>query len=238
MENYERYRAALNSNASATVNSFLDTRWDEIANVVKGLSSKKVDLTQITTTATEDFGIKLVHGFAAIDNSLGCLLDTQAYLSSFKPGDNRVRHLYLCVESYINETGLLRQRIQDYLKCIPRLYRRDNLYQKILGATSAVSVNVDKLFDDILKIEEKYILGHHYRDEELDMLMAYDAYPVEKASAFVAHCEASYNRVLGRWQQDVENSNRRVEKCLDECFAILLDTIFDDQLRIVYPQRL
>ncbi len=236
MTSYERYRNALHGNASEMVSSFLHNRWEDLPDIVKGITAKKVDLTQISTTGLEEYYIRLVHGFAVVDGLMTCLRDIENYLEEIPDSANRVRYLYIHVEEYLKEAAVLREKMQDYLKSIPRLYRRDTYYQQLLGSISAISVNVDRIFNEVLNVKGDSIFGSHLRDEQLDLVLAFENYPIERDATFISRSDKEFRQVKERWQAAIAEHNLKIKACLEESFGELLELIFDEDLNIKIPK--
>ena len=174
LNGYERFKKSLARSTSPAVNDFLVSRPDTLPMIITGAPSTKIDLTTITTVGIENFSVKLVHGFAVIDASLHCLLDSAQYLEQPPSGTShlhRMRYVYMHIEQYLNETCLLRGRINDYLKVIPRLYRRDPWYQSLLETTATLTARVNATFDLILNDGDNHLEETRQRDARLDTLM-------------------------------------------------------------------
>jgi len=238
MENFERFKLALSDSCSAVVHAFLDRRWNDLSGVIRSYFTKRIDLTHVTTNSTEEFALKLVHGLAAIECSLNCLRDVEAYLARVPEGPERVRYIYIQVETYLNEMGVLRERVQSYYKCIPKLYRRDPLYPHILSVTSEISVTFEHLIDEILKLEDKHILGTHCRDEHLDVLVALTSYAAKLDEHQMDKFAAEILKVQETWQFSVAGNNRRICEQLDKGFAALVSILVNPAGRLVLPRRI
>jgi len=238
MENFEKFKLALGDSCSAVVHAFLNRRWADLSGVIRSYFTKRIDLTHVTTNSTEEFALKLVHGLAAIECSLSCLRDVETYLANVPEGPGRVRYIYIQVETYLNEMGVLRERVQSYYKCIPKLYRRDPLYPHILSVTSEISVTFEHLIDEILKLEDKHILGVHCRDEHLDVLVALASYAAKLDDEQIGKFEAEIQKVLETWQLSVAGNNRRICEQVDMGFAALAGILINSAGRLVMPRRI
>ncbi|OPZ59476.1 MAG: hypothetical protein BWY87_00984 [Deltaproteobacteria bacterium ADurb.Bin510] len=237
MKSFEAFKTALAESSAGVVQSFLERRWDDLPGVVRSYFGKRVDLTHVTTSSTEEFAIKLVHGLAAIESSLECLRDVEAYLAAVPDGVEQLRCIYLLVETYLNEMVVLRDRVQAYYKCIPKLYRRDPIYPQLLGVASGISVSFEHLIDEILNLEDKHILGEQCRDEHLDVLLALSFYAVRPGEAALGRFENGTRSVLAGWQANVAGSNRRIFAQLDEGFAALGAVLISPAGRLIQPRR-
>lgn len=238
MENFERFKLALGDSCSAVVHSFLNRRWTDLSGVIRSYFTKRIDLTHVTTNSTEEFALKLVHGLAAIECSLDCLRDVEVFLANVPDGPQRVRYIYIQVEAYLNEMSVLRERVQSYYKCIPKLYRRDPLYPHILGVASEISVTFEHLIDDILNLEDKHILGEHCRDEHLDVLVALASYAAKLDDDQMGKFAAEIQTVLETWQLSVAGNNRRICEQIDNGFEALSGILINQAGRLVLPRRI
>lgn len=237
MKDFEKFKVALGDSCAPMIQSFLGRRWDDLPGVIRSYFGKRIDLTHVTTSSTEEFVIKLIHGLAGIESSLSCLADIESCLAAFPADIAQLRRVYLQVEAYLNEMDVLRDRVQAYYKCIPKLYRRDPLYPHILGVTSEISVKFEHLIDDILKLEDKHILGSHCRDEQLDVLVTLAAYAVSLDAAASERHQRDFETVLRRWQADMRANNQRISAHLDEGFAVLATVLLNPGGRLIQPRR-
>ncbi len=81
-----------------------------------------------TLTEKEIVISKLFYGFLEIHRSYERLKDHEIYINSFpysKTSLSRVSHLNYCVENYLSEFYILKERIKAYLTTVGRIYKND-----------------------------------------------------------------------------------------------------------------
>lgn len=240
---YERFRDALQQASSAGVNRLLSTRPEEVSSIIQGqkVVNTRVDLTQLSTVGIEDFLLKLVHGFATVETGFACLYDALLYLEN-PPGDDGdcppVRHLYSTVEYYLNAVEQLERRLGEYLKTVPRLYRRDGRYQHILEITSTLTGTSTRVFSEVLNRNGGTpTIESRAHDERLEFLLAFSAYPISREEAFRDRCTEQYEKLLVVWKDHMRQANAEIAALLDTCFGSLLEVIFQDDA-LAFPKRL
>jgi len=196
------------------------------------------------------FGV-LFFGFNEIYISFERLKDLEVYISRFpntKTLISKISYLRFLIENYLNETYLLKERLNIYLKKIEKSYIEDKRY-----------VSIRKTCDQLINIVEGYlknittVRGSHthivrYSDRDfkrLESLFLYEEYLKEYLYELqkylpdytIPNFNTEYRKLRGKWKKIFEDRNKQIKIMLNYCFEKILKIVFINDGEISYPEK-
>jgi hypothetical protein len=80
------------------------------------------------------------------------------------------RHLQFCVESYLSEVYLLRERLVAYLKVIQRQYKGEVGLRAALTQCQSVVKSVVTPLEGVVRVRSAHVHEYRFKDPDIDRL--------------------------------------------------------------------
>ncbi|MFC2076287.1 hypothetical protein ACFLT7_04310, partial [candidate division KSB1 bacterium] len=124
-EGFKKYQDFVNDYSKPFLERIFEENRDELTDIYKNILYDLNGPRYINRKQTKEDHLfsKIFFGFIEIRESYEALLDFEVYFARYPYRNTRislVRHIRFCVESYLNEIYILKERMVSYLNIIQK----------------------------------------------------------------------------------------------------------------------
>ena len=189
-----------------------------------------------TSTARDRFMGKVFRGFREIQKCAEALEDIALYVGRFPYKNTRVtpeRHLQFCVEAYLSEVYILRERLVAYLSVVQRQYRGEVGLRVVVARCRSVLKDVMSSLDGVVRVRGAHVHKYRFTDPDIDRLgtisLLSQSGDDDLSRALRPYFRAEYRTVRDKWRHTLFRNNKTV--------ILLLDSFFDELHALMFEKE-
>jgi hypothetical protein len=248
MEGFEKFSVTMVEATAKAAEPHSKDEWKELAQIMQNhlLDLDGPTVLRQNLSNDERFLQKIFYRFIEISDSYERLLDIETYLTKFPYGNSRItktRHLRFIVEAYLQETYILKERLISFLKILSRSYRSSQIRVNVDTTVKAQSAMVLRSLEGLIAVRSFHVHTYRFSDKQIDQLKALESLTTilkPDESGDYLELLKQYYRALYRehrkgWLRKVKDNNRTILELLNACFENLLQVMFDQDGKLIYP---
>ena len=189
----------------------------------------------------------LFYGFNEIYISFERLKDLEVYISRFpntKTPIAKINYLRFLIENCLNETYILKERLNKYSKKIREFYIGDKRYISIRKTCDQLTNTVEDILKNITTLRGSHTHVVRYSDRDIKRLETLFLYKeiLDKLQKYspdyiIPNFKTEYRKLRSKWKKIFEDNNKQIKIMLDYYFKKMLKIVFTDDGEISCPEK-
>ena len=190
----------------------------------------------------------LFYGFDEIYNSFERLKDLEVYISNLpniKTPIEKIDYLRFLLENYLNETYILKERLNKYSKKIKDSYIEDKRYISIRKICILLIKTVEDSLKNITNLRGNHIHDVRYLDKDIKRLTSLIIYKeyingLQKylpEDFVIPNFKNEYHKLRKKWKKIFKDNNKQIKILLNIYFEAMLKIVFKNNGEISYPEK-
>jgi hypothetical protein len=190
----------------------------------------------------------LFYGFNEIAISFERLKDLEVYISrlpNIKTPIEKIDYLRFLFENYLNETYILKERLNRYSKKIRDSYIEDKRYISIRKICIQLINTIEDSLKNITNLRGSHIHDVRYLDKDIKRLISLILYKgyldgLQKYlpdNYIIPNFKIEYLKLRSKWKKIFKDNNKQIKILLNIYFKIMLEIVFTNDGEISYPEK-
>jgi len=240
MNGFEKFQKACSESIKPILQDMYESHSEDFAKVVENywfdLEGPKT--LKEAVNISEPPLIKLLMGYFEILESYQCLSDFELYFRRFpsKTMVTKYRYLKFLVDSYLNESYILEQRLSTFLVVVKKTYIQNQLYRNLYTVLTQLQQAVDFALKNIHDVRGAHVHQKRYSDNHLEMLSVFESTALNNDNeGFNRLYKLGFKYARDTWLKKIQDLNRLYKTILDYYFDELYKVIVDERNLLVAP---
>lgn len=251
IESYDKYRENLFNIVHRIAKSISKSKeknrkFEE--SVINEIFFNKLTTMKRKSSPQDFFFGNLFYGFNEIAISFERLKDLEVYisrLSNIKTPIEKIDYLSFLFENYLNETYILKERLNKYSKKIRDSYIEDKRYISLREICILLINTVEDSLKNITNLRGSHIHDVRYLDKDikrLTSLILYKEY-LDRLQKYlpedyvIPNFKNEYHKLRKKWKKIFKDNNKQVKILLNIYFEAMLKIVFKNNGEISYPEK-
>lgn len=174
-----------------------------------------------------NFFEKTVKGFMEIASTLEALRLTYTFVSLAPPRSLRIKkpdYLKYHVSVYLQETYILKERLNTYATRIQRIYSKGSREISAEARIKPLFAMIKTAMDDLVLTRSAHVHERRYTDEDLDEISMFGMIS-DANQEFEEAFQYSYGLAKSTWKERIKKNNAATMKLIDHYFDELYEVI-------------
>ena len=236
MKGSHRFRAAMTGAMSSYILPSFEMDREELEAALKNhlFNLEGPRVISRAPTPKDRFVGKVFRGFYEVQKSIDALEDIVLYAGRFPYKNTRVtpeRHLQFCVEAYLSEVYILRERLVAYLKMVQRQYKGEVGLRAVRTQCQFFLKGLVSSLEGMVRVRGAHVHEYRYTDPDIDRLGTFALLSRSDDSEFSrtmrTFFRTEYRTVRKKWRRTLLTNNKTIKLLLDPFFDSLHTLMFE-----------